>query len=240
MLEAIDINTFYGHVHALRDVKIRVSAGEIVTVVGANGAGKSTLLNTMAGTVPLRSGRITLDGQDVSFRKSHELIRQGVVLVPERRQLFAPLSVQENLELGTYHRHQKVTQRQLADELQSVYDLFPRLAERRSQVAGTLSGGEQQMLAIGRGLMSKPRVFLLDEPSLGLAPLTKYEIFQTLQRLNSEQSLTILLIEQDTKLGLSIAHRGYVMQAGRVVLEGDARALMANQEVQDIYFGVAK
>lgn len=237
MLRTSGLNTYYGHVQALREASIFVRQREIVVVLGANGAGKSTLLNTIAGIIPLRSGSITINGVDASFLKSHDMIRRGIVLVPERRELFAPLSVEENLELGTYHWRSQLSNPKLKEELGRVYSLFPRLAERRKQTAGTLSGGEQQMLAIGRGLMSKPQVFLLDEPSLGLAPLVKAEIFQTLRHLNSEQSLTILLVEQDTKLALTIAHRGYVMQAGRVVLEGEAQDLASNPQVQEIYFG---
>ncbi|TAK34016.1 MAG: ABC transporter ATP-binding protein [Chloroflexota bacterium] len=235
MLEVNDLNTFYGHVRAIRDVSISVHPGEIVAILGANGAGKSTLLNTIAGMIPPAAGRIALDGLDVTFRRSHELVQRGLILVPERRQLFWPLTVEENLRLGAYRC--RTGTRQLGKNLERIYSLFPRLAERRKQGAGTLSGGEQQMVAIGRGLMSQPRLFLLDEPSLGLAPLVRAEIFRALRQLNGEHGLTLLLVEQDTKLALSIANRGYVMQTGQIVLQGQAQSLLANAEVHDIYLG---
>ena len=234
MLEVIDIHTYYGNIHALKGVSLTVEQGEIVTLIGGNGAGKTTTLRSISNLHKPRHGTILLSGQDLAPYKPHQVVSKGVSMVPEGRGVFARLSVEENLDMGAYIRNDKP---QILLDLERVYQVFPRLKERRKQVAGTLSGGEQQMLAIGRALMAHPRLLLLDEPSMGLAPILVEGIFETVQTINREGT-TILLVEQNALMALSIAHRGYVMQTGRIVLQDSAENLQKNEMVQKAYLGI--
>ena len=228
-----NLDVYYGAVHALKGVSLHVEAGEVVTLIGANGAGKTTLLRTISGIVPARSGRITFEGKDITKLPAHEIVGLGVSQSPEGRMVFANLSVEDNLELGAYRRRDRDG---IKKDREQVFHLFPRLLERRRQLSGTLSGGEQQMLAMGRALMSRPRVLLLDEPSLGIAPLLVRDIFKTIGEIN-RQGTTVLLVEQNAHMALGIAQRGYVLETGRVVLEDTAAALAANDEVRAAYLG---
>jgi len=230
-VESLDV--YYGAVHALKGVSLRVEAGEIVTLIGANGAGKTTLLRTISGLIPARSGRVTFEGKDITRVPPHEIVALGVSQSPEGRMVFANLSVEDNLELGGYRRKDRDGMRADRD---AVFHLFPRLLERRKQLSGTLSGGEQQMLAIGRALMSRPRVLLLDEPSLGIAPILVRDIFKNIVEIN-RRGVTVLLVEQNAHMALSTAQRGYVLETGRVVLEDEAAKLAANDEVRAAYLG---
>ena len=234
MLELRDIRAGYGQIEVLHGLDLTVAPSEIITVIGANGAGKSTLLKAISGVVRLSGGSIALEGERLDTLGVEQIVSRRVIQVPEGRQLFGPLTVAENLALGSYSRRRQGTP--VAERLKKVFALFPRLEERQGQQAGTLSGGEQQMLAIGRALMAEPRVLLLDEPSMGLAPIVVRDIFATLRVLNGE-GLTMVLVEQDARIALSLAHRGLVMERGRVVLADSAGALLANPEVQAIYFG---
>jgi len=227
------LDVYYGAVHALKGVSVHVEAGEIVTLIGANGAGKTTLLRSISGLVPARAGRIEFEGKDISKVPAHEIVALGLSQAPEGRMVFANLSVEDNLELGAYRRKDRDG---IKNDQADVYRLFPRLLERRKQLSGTLSGGEQQMLAIGRALMSRPRVLLLDEPSLGIAPLLVRDIFKTIVEIN-RRGVTVLLVEQNARMALSIAKRAYVLETGRVVLEDEAASLAANPEVQAAYLG---
>ena len=229
------VHAFYGHIHALHGVSIAVEAGEIVTLIGANGAGKSTTLKTIAGFLRPRPGRVLLEGQPIQGLPPHEITRRGVCLVPEGRRIFPRMTVRENLEMGAFARQNR---REVQGDLDRVCALFPRLRERLGQVAGTLSGGEQQMLAIGRGLMSRPRILLLDEPSMGLAPVLVELIFQTVREINA-QGVTILLVEQTALGALGIARRGYVLETGRIVLADRADRLRENDLVRRSYLGEA-
>lgn len=232
LLEVQDIHTFYGNIHALRGVSIAVEEGEIVTLIGSNGAGKSTTLNTICGITPARRGSIILNNEDITQRRPHEIVGLGITQAPEGRRIFARLTVYENLVIGAYSR----VGQQIDDSLETVFSLFPRLKERLNQPGGTLSGGEQQMLAIGRALMAKPRILLLDEPSMGLAPILVQSIFSIIEQLNSEGT-TILLVEQNAQIALSICHRGYVLQTGEIVLAGTGKELLANEMVRKAYLG---
>ncbi len=233
MLEVEGLDVYYGAVHALKGVSVRAEGGEIVTLIGANGAGKTTLLRSISGLVPSRSGAVRFEGRDVTRLPAHEIVGLGVSQAPEGRMVFANLTVEDNLELGAYRRKDRPGIREDRDQ---VFQLFPRLRERRKQNAGTLSGGEQQMLAIGRALMSRPRLLLLDEPSLGLAPLLVREIFKTIAEIN-RRGVTVLLVEQNAHMALSLARRGYVLETGRVALEDTAANLLRNQEVKKAYLG---
>ncbi len=233
MLEVRDVHAYYGNIHALKGVSLKVEEGEIVTLLGANGAGKSTTLKTICGLLKPRSGAIMLKERAIHALPAHEIVGMGVAQAPEGRRVFSRLTVQENLEMGAFLRGDKEGIRQ---DMERVFALFPRLKERRKQLGGTLSGGEQQMLAIGRALMAHPRLLLLDEPSMGLAPLLVEEIFRVVQQLNAEGT-TILLVEQNALMALAVAHRGYVLETGRVVLAGTAAELRENPEVQRAYLG---
>ena len=236
MLSLSNIQTYYGTVNVLKNVSIEVNDGDAVTIIGANGAGKSTLLNTISGLVPVRKGRISFLEQDISSLSAHKRVGKGIIQVPEGRMIFTPFSVRENLELGMYRRSSREPKADIEKLFDTVYSLFPILHKRRRQNAGTLSGGEQQMLAIGRALMGKPKLLLLDEPSLGLAPQLVTAIFDVLRKLK-EQGLTILLVEQNTQLALDFAERGYVMELGEVVLQDTTGNLTINSRVKEIYLG---
>src|SRR6266545_1090810 len=233
LLEVDALDVFYGAVHALKGVTIHADAGEIVTLIGANGAGKTTLLRTISGLIPARAGRMRFAEHDLTRTPAHEIVGLGVSHAPEGRMVFANLTVEDNLDLGAYRRRDRAG---IAHDRDEVFRLFPRLKERRRQSAGTLSGGEQQMLAIGRALMSRPRLLLLDEPSLGLAPLLVREIFRTIREIN-QGGVTGLLVEQNAHMALSIAKRGYVLETGRVRLEDQASRLLQNDEVKKAYLG---
>ncbi|HEY5118841.1 MAG TPA: ABC transporter ATP-binding protein [Anaerolineales bacterium] len=233
MLEVTDVHTYYGNIHALNGISISVEKGEIVTLIGGNGAGKTTTLRTIVGLLKPRQGRIVLDGEELIQYKAHEIVNKGVAMVPEGRGIFARLTVTENLDMGAYSRKDRAG---IQQDLDRVYSIFPRLKERRSQVGGTLSGGEQQMLAIGRALMAHPRLMLLDEPSMGLAPLLVESIFETIRAINKEGT-TVLLVEQNALMALSIADRGYVVQTGRIVLQDKAAKLRKNEMVRKAYLG---
>ncbi len=233
MLEVIDVHTYYGNIHALDGISISVEKGEIVTLIGGNGAGKTTTLRTIVGLLKPRQGRIVLDGEELTHYKAHQIVNKGVAMVPEGRGIFARLTVAENLDMGAYSRKDR---NGIQEDLERVYTIFPRLKERRNQVGGTLSGGEQQMLAIGRALMAHPRLMLLDEPSMGLAPLLVENIFETIRAINKEGT-TVLLVEQNALMALSIADRGYVVQTGRIVLQDKAAKLRKNEMVRKAYLG---
>jgi branched-chain amino acid transport system ATP-binding protein len=234
LLELENVHTYYGNIHALKGLSITVEQGEIVTLIGANGAGKSTTLNTICGLLRPRQGTVRLGGEDLTKFKPHEIVAKGVVQVPEGRRVLGRLTVTENLEMGAFVRKDK---QGIAQDMERVFALFPRLKERRSQVSGTLSGGEQQMLATGRGLMARPRILLMDEPSMGLAPVLVDSIFDTIKQLHNEGT-TILLVEQNARVALSVANRGYVLQTGEVVLQDSADALRANEMVRKAYLGI--
>ncbi len=241
MLRLKNINSYYGQVHALKNVSLHLAKGEIVTLIGANGAGKSTLLNTLSAITPARSGELLFEGNSITTLSPSRIVELGISQVPEGRQVFKPLSVEDNLELGAYLRARKRAEKgAIRDDLAMIYELFPRLKERRKQMAGTLSGGEQQMLAIGRALMARPRLLLLDEPSMGLAPLVVQEIFRVVEALRKEKGTTVLLVEQNAKAALTLADRGYVMETGKVILEGPSGELLENHEVQRAYLGKEK
>ncbi len=234
LLQVQDIHTYYGNIHALKGITLDVNEGEIVSLIGGNGAGKTTTLRSISGLLQPRTGSIAFEGEDTSQYAAHELVSKGIAMVPEGRGVFAKLSVAENLEMGAYHRNDKEG---IARDLERSYELFPRLDERRRQMAGTMSGGEQQMLAMARAMMSRPRLLLLDEPSMGLAPVLVDLIFDTIQELNGE-GITILLVEQNAHMALQIAHRGYVLQTGEIVLSDSAEALQNDPTVQKAYLGI--
>jgi branched-chain amino acid transport system ATP-binding protein len=234
MLEVSNIHTYYGNIHALKGISLTVDKGEIVTLIGANGAGKTTTLSSICGLTKPRQGTITLEGEDLTPVKPHDIVSKGVSMVPEGRGIFARLTVAENLDLGAYSR--PANRQEAEKDLEEIFSLFPRLKERYSQVAGTLSGGEQQMLAIGRAIMAHPRLLLMDEPSMGLAPILVQSIFSIIQSIN-QRGTTILLVEQNALMALSIASRGYVLQSGQIVLSDTASNLKENEMVQKAYLG---
>lgn len=233
MLEVEELNVYYGAIHALKGIDFHLNRGEIVALIGANGAGKSTTLNTISGLLRPRKGRIIFENEDITQTSADQIVQKGIVQVPEGRKIFATLTVEENLEMGAFTRKDKA---EIKRSMENVFQRFPRLAERRSQLGGTLSGGEQQMLAIARGLMSRPRLMLLDEPSMGLAPLLVEQIFSIIQDINS-QGTSICLVEQNAQMALSIADRAYVLETGRVVLEGPGQELLHNEMVVEAYLG---
>lgn len=234
LLEVHDVHTYYGKIHALKGVSLHVEEGEIVTLIGGNGAGKTTTLNTITGIVPAASGRISLDGEDITHIPAHRIVSKGIVQAPEGRKIFTRLTVWENLEVGAYQRKDNVG---IERDMEYVFERFPRLRERREQLGGTLSGGEQQMLAIGRALMARPRILLLDEPSMGLAPLLVQAIFDVITYLNHENQTTILLVEQNASMALAIAHRGYVLQSGYITHSDTADALRHDEKIIEAYLG---
>ena len=233
MLRIADLHVYYGAIHALKGLSLEVKEGEIVTLIGANGAGKSTTLRTISGLIAPKSGTVAFEGRNIAGTGAHEIVRLGLSQVPEGRRIFAEMTVLENLELGAFIRSDKDG---IADDMEMVFERFPRLKERRTQQAGTLSGGEQQMLAMGRALMSRPRLLLLDEPSMGLAPLLIKEIFSIIVDIN-RAGTTILLVEQNANMALSIANRAYVLETGRITLSGDAKELAASEDVRKAYLG---
>ena len=236
LLKVEDLKIFYGSIEALKGISLTVDEGEIVTVLGANGAGKSTLLRAISGLLPIRSGKIKLGDQELNHVKAFKIVMGGISHVPEGRKVFATLTVDENLNLGAYTRRKD--KKNIKESKERVYDLFPILKVRCNQLSGTLSGGEQQMLAMGRGLMSTPRILLLDEPSLGLAPLLVKQIFQIIGEINN-QGISILLVEQNARKALGIAHRGYVLETGNITISGLASDLKSNKKVQEAYLGGA-
>ena len=232
LLEINDLNVYYGAIHAIQGVSFNVREGEILTLIGANGAGKSTILKTISGILHSRTGSVNFNGEDISGTAPYKITRKGLSYVPEGRMVFSQLTVQENLEMGGYVRNQS----EIAPAIDNVYARFPRLKERRNQIAGTLSGGEQQMLAIGRALMSDPKILMLDEPSMGLAPILVSQIFDIIKELN-ESGVTILLVEQNARMALKIANRGYVLETGRIKFSDEAHNLLDNPEVIKAYLG---
>jgi branched-chain amino acid transport system ATP-binding protein len=241
MLRLKNINTYYGKVHALKNVSLHLAEGEIVTLIGANGAGKSTILNTISGVTPASSGKLMFRSQPVQSLPPDRIVKLGISQVPEGRQVFKPLSVEDNLELGAYLRYRGgEDKKNIRKEMEWVFAMFPQLLERRTQLAGTMSGGEQQMLAIGRALMARPKLLLLDEPSMGLAPIVVQDIFRVLNQLRSECGVTILLVEQNARAALKLADRGYVLETGKVVLDGESAKLLENAEVKKAYLGKEK
>ena len=234
MLEVDNIHTYYGNIQALKGISLTVEEGEIVTLIGANGAGKTTTLRTISGLLKPREGKVTLEGEDLTDCKAHQIVYKGVAMVPEGRGIFAKLTVAENLDMGAYHRSDRAG---IAEDLERVFNLFPRLKERRNQVGGTLSGGEQQMLATARAMMARPRLLLMDEPSMGLAPVLVEDVFDRIQEINREGT-TILLVEQNALMALQIADRGYVLQTGEIVLSDTADGLQQDPMVQKAYLGM--
>ena len=233
LLQVTDLHVKYGNIEVLHGINLQVGQGEIVTIVGANGAGKSTTLLTISGLVKPSKGTILLEGRPLEKMRAHEIVEAGIAQVPEGRRIFGTLTTQENLGLGAFTRNDP---QKIKKNLDWIYGLFPILAERKQQLAGTLSGGEQQMLAIGRGLMSEPKVLLMDEPSLGLAPLLVRAIFQTIKEINAT-GVTVVLVEQNARAALKLAHRGYVLDLGRIAAEDSAAALLADPKVQSVYLG---
>ena len=234
MLDLNNVHAYYGKIHALKGRWVSVDQGEIVTLIGANGAGKSTTLRTISGLLPPKEGTIQFEGDDLTKYKAHDIVYKGIAMVPEGRGVFSRLTVAENLDMGAYTRKDKEG---ISSDLERVYNLFPRLKERRTQVSGTLSGGEQQMLATARALMASPRLLLMDEPSMGLAPVLVEDIFETILAIN-EEGTTILLVEQNAQMALSVASRGYVLQSGEIVLHDNAASLRENEMVQKAYLGM--
>jgi len=237
VLKVKNLQVYYGMIHALRSVSLHVKEKESVALIGANGAGKTTLLSAVSGVVRAASGEVALDGKAITRERPDRIVREGIAHVPEGRHIFKPLSVEDNLLLGSYHRYSLAKRAAIRREIEGVFSLFPALADRRKQVAGTLSGGEQQMLAIGRALLSSPKVLLLDEPSMGLAPKVVKEIFGHISKLRAERGMTILLVEQNARGALAIADRGYGLETGKVVLQGPSEDLLANRDVQRAYLG---
>ena len=236
MLTIRNLRSYYGRMQALKGVSLHVEEGEIVALIGANGAGKTTLLNSIVGLIPSLTGQILFLNTDITHQSPQKIIRMGVSLVPEGRQLFAPLTVMENLTLGAYQRYRREKKSKIKRDLETILERFPILKERGSQVAGTLSGGEQQMLAVGRALMSRPKLLLLDEPSMGLAPLVAAQIFRIISELH-QQGTTILLVEQNTGAAFKVSNRTYVIETGRVVLQGTPEELVHNREIKRAYLG---
>ncbi len=235
MLKLTDVNTYYGNIHALKGIDLEVSEGEVISLIGANGAGKSTTLMTTSGIVPAKRGSVVFNGEDITHASPDKIVKMGICQVPEGRRIFPYLTVAENLDMGAFLRDDKD---KIKDDIDYAYSLFPILADRRNQQGGTLSGGEQQMLAISRALMSKPKVLLLDEPSLGLAPIIVRQIFDIIKKINEEQKTTIFIVEQNANLALKAAHRGYVMENGSITLTDTGQNLLSNEDVKKAYLGI--
>jgi branched-chain amino acid transport system ATP-binding protein len=237
MLEVRGLDVYYDKIHVLKNVSVRVEDGQCVTLLGANGAGKSTLINTISGLVPSASGSILFDAREITHEPAYRIVRLGISQVPEGRQIFANMSVVDNLRLGAYSRLSSASKREINMDIERILEMFPRLEERRRQLSGTLSGGEQQMLAMGRALMSAPKTLLLDEPSLGLAPLVVQFIFETIGRLRTERSISVLMVEQNARAALRIAEKGYILETGKIVLEDVSSSLVNNPDVQKAFLG---
>jgi branched-chain amino acid transport system ATP-binding protein len=235
LLEVKDIHSYYGHIHALRGISLTVEEGEIVTLIGSNGAGKTTTLRSIHGILPPKEGKIIFRGEEIQGKPAHDMIRRGIAQSPEGRKIFPRMTVLENLEMGAYHRDDRS---EIKEDMDRVFDLFPRLKERAEQEAGTMSGGEQQMLSIGRALMGSPKLLLLDEPSMGLAPLLVERIFQTIEKIN-QQGMTMLLVEQNANVALDVATRGYVLETGKIVNAASANNLKQDPRVREAYLGEA-
>ena len=233
MLKVTDLQVYYGVIQALKGISFEVNEGEVIALIGANGAGKTTILHTVTGLINQKAGKIEFEGKDISHTPAYKIVAEGIAHVPEGRRVFAELSVYDNLMMGAYTRKDK---KEIAETLEMVYKRFPRLEERKKQMAGTLSGGEQQMLAMGRALMSKPKIILMDEPSMGLSPIFVNEIFEIIKAV-SASGTTVLLVEQNAKKALSIADRAYVLETGKIILEGDAKVLMNDERVKKAYLG---
>ena len=234
ILEVNDLNVYYGEINAIKNISFEIKKGEIVTLIGANGAGKTSTLHAVSGLLPLKSGEVSLNGVNITGMEAHKLVTKGMAHVPEGRRIFTELTVLENLEMGAYTRNDKDG---IKDDLEKMFVLFPRLAERKKQLAGTMSGGEQQMLAIARALMSKPTILLMDEPSMGLAPLLVQEIFKIIERINKEEGVTILLVEQNAHMALSVANRAYVLETGEIIKEGAGKDLLDDPDIKKAYLG---
>ena len=234
ILNVNDLNVYYGGIHAIKNISFHIKKGEIVSLIGANGAGKTSTLHAISGLVSIKSGEISLNGENVTNIDAHKLVSRGMAHVPEGRRIFTELTVLENLEMGAFTRNDA---EQIKKDMEHMFSLFPRLAERKKQLAGTMSGGEQQMLAMARALMSSPSLLLLDEPSMGLAPLLVQEIFNIIERINKEENVTILLVEQNANMALSIADRGYVLETGKIILEGTGKELLTNPDIKKAYLG---
>ena len=234
ILDVNDLNVYYGGIHAIKNISFNIKKGEIVSLIGANGAGKTSTLHAISGLVPIKSGEISLNGENVTNIEAHKLVSLGMAHVPEGRRIFTELTVLENLEMGAYTRNDT---EQIKEDINHMFTLFPRLAERKKQLAGTMSGGEQQMLAMARALMSSPSLLLLDEPSMGLAPLLVQEIFNIIEKTNKEETVTVLPVEQNANMALSIADRGYVLETGKIILEGTGKELLSNPEIKKAYLG---
>ena len=234
ILEVNDLNVYYEAIHAIKNISFEIKKGEIVTLIGANGAGKTSTLHAVSGLLPLKSGEVSLNGVNITGMEAHKLVTKGMAQVPEGRRIFTELTVLENLETGAYTRNDKDG---IKDDLEKMFVLFPRLAERKKQLAGTMSGGEQQMLAIARALMSKPTILLMDEPSMGLAPLLVQEIFKIIERINKEEGVTILLVEQNAHMALSVANRAYVLETGEIIKEGAGKDLLDDPDIKKAYLG---
>lgn len=235
MIFKIDkLDVYYGNIHALKEISLEVRKGEIVSIIGANGAGKTTTLRTISRLVDAKAGEMIYMEENIIKKPAQKLVKSGLVHVPEGRHVFADMTVKENLEMGAYIRNDRA---EIKSDIIKIYNMFPRLHERKNQLAGTLSGGEQQMLALGRGLMSKPNLLLLDEPSMGLAPLLVKEIFNIIEKINQEEGITILLVEQNANMALKISHRAYVLETGRIVLHGLAKDIIKNKQVKEAYLG---
>ena len=234
ILEVNDLNVYYGGIHAIKNISFDIKKGEVVSLIGANGAGKTSTLHAVSGLIPIKAGEISLNGINITNIEAHKLVGMGMAHVPEGRRIFTELTVLENLEMGAYVRNDKDG---IKADMENMFNIFPRLAERKKQLAGTMSVGEQQMLAMARALMSNPSLLLLDEPSMGLAPLLVQEIFKIIERINKEQGVTILLVEQNANMALSIADRGYVLETGQIILEGTGKELISNPEIKKAYLG---
>ena len=234
ILNVNDLNVYYGGIHAIKNISFQIKKGEIVSLIGANGAGKTSTLHAISGLVPIKSGEISLNGENITNADAYKLVSRGMAHVPEGRRIFTELTVLENLEMGAYTRNDV---EQIKKDMEHMFSLFPRLAERKKQLAGTMSGGEQQMLAMARALMSNPSLLLLDEPSMGLAPLLVQEIFNIIEKINKEENVTVLLVEQNANMALSIADRGYVLETGKIILEGTGKELLTNPEIKKAYLG---
>ena len=235
LLKVNNIHAYYGNIHALKGVTIDVNEGEIVSLIGSNGAGKTTTLRAISGLMSLREGSVEFEGEDIDNYASHDLVGRGIAMVPEGRGVFAKMTVMENLELGAYTRNDADGIKQ---DLERILELFPRLAERKTQISGTMSGGEQQMLAMGRAMMARPKLLLLDEPSMGLAPILVELIFDTVKELNESTGTTILLVEQNAHMSLQVSHRGYVLQTGEIVTQGNAKDLQQDESIKKAYLGI--